>query len=849
MSRRTAAQRGLIAIGAAVIVLSPVAGAAPVPPSGTLDLAVDADVRLAGADAGDGAGWSVARAGDVNGDGSPDLLVGAPTADPRGREDAGAAYVVLGPAAGLPTDLGRLAARGFRIDGAVPGARAGTAVAAAGDVDGDGFTDVLVGAPAWSDSDLANGTGAAYLVRGGAALGDVDLAVPGAAVRLATGIPDDHTGMAVGSVPDMDGDRRAELLVGAPRADAAFVVFAASVRGDVDLANADIRLDGPAGSRAGVALAGVPDMNGDGRGELAIGAPTFAAAGGRPAGRGYVVFGRAERGRVDLGALGGGGFPVLPAESDGHLGLGVAAVGDITGDGRPDVAFGAPESDRNRRAQSGSVHVIAGQATAEPVRAGDPDRAGMRLDGAAPDDRLGGGLSGAGDANADGRPDLAASALFANALSRPKAGAVYVVYGAAVPAGDDENAGGGRGDPATTIVDLASLGDAGHRLAGPGDGARLYAVAAAGDLDGNGTEDLIAGAPHAARGARDAAPRPGTAYVVLTPPPAEPPPPDPGVEEEEQAGCSAADNVEMLIDDSGSMADSDPQLLRRRAIELVLSKPRNEGEVLGAYEFGSVGTQLFEPQEIRPRGPGSNQPELFELLERRIEADNGGTNYNEAFVGVANDNPAAEARIFLTDGEHNEGRYRLGHRGGPPTYVIGLNIGGEGEAAERLARIAEDTGGRYFPSVTAQQLQAVLNRVDSRLNCDVESDGAIDVLTEDDPIDDHSTWLRRSAHAYDVEVSWGDDADRVVPERLELIERGRAVAVIGSARLGEVLRRPGRTFRFGGARIRGRRRDTFFGVRISGERSDRLRVRYRMTRFEGRGARVTAQILQSRRRR
>ena len=124
---------------------------------------------------------------------------------------------------------------------------------------------------------------------------------------------------------------------------------------------------------------------------------------------------------------------------------------------------------------------------------------------------------------------------------------------------------------------------------------------------------------------------------------------------------------------------------------------------------------------IAPRGPGSNQPGLFELSAQRVDADNGGTNYNAAFTGVAGDNPGAQARIFLTDGEHNEGEYVDGHRDGPPTYVIGLGIGRRGEAAQRLERIAKDTGGRYYPGVTAQNLQPVLNRIDSRLNCDLSS--------------------------------------------------------------------------------------------------------------------------------
>ena len=358
---------------------------------------------------------------------------------------------------------------------------------------------------------------------------------------------------------------------------------------------------------------------------------------------------------------------------------------------------------------------------------------------------------------------------------------------------------------------------------------------------------MLAGSPHDDRLGGETG-GPGAAHVIFAPrPPAEPT--DPGVEEEEQAGCVAARNVEFLIDDSGSMELTDPQLLRRTATELLISKPRNAGEVLGAYEFGSVGTQVFAPQVIEPRGPGSNQPALFELLAKSVGADNGGTNYNAAFEGVASDNPGAQARIFLTDGEHNEGEYIEGHRGGPPTYVIGLGIGRRGDAARRLVRIAEDTGGRYYAGVTAQNLQPVLNRIDSRLNCDVQLDSDVDTLTELEPVDSTEAPLDEGAYSYDVDVMWGEDEDTVVPESLTLLDdEGEELEKLGSKTLRRALARPGRTLRVGDLRVRVQRRPTFFGLRLSGVRASRLAVEYRLTKSQGTGARVTAQVTQSRRR-
>src|SRR4051794_40961047 len=145
------------------------------PPSGVVDLAKDADAILSGAAAGDRAGWAVARTGDVNGDGVPDMAIGAPLADAAGRKDAGAVYVVFG-ARPLPpkTALGTLGGAGFVIEGAPRGDVAGPALAPAGDVNQDGKADLLVGAPHASDKG-PDGDGSAYVVFGKTDAAPVDL--------------------------------------------------------------------------------------------------------------------------------------------------------------------------------------------------------------------------------------------------------------------------------------------------------------------------------------------------------------------------------------------------------------------------------------------------------------------------------------------------------------------------------------------------------------------------------------------------------------------------------------------------------------------------------------------------
>ncbi|MEE8477682.1 MAG: VCBS repeat-containing protein, partial [Gemmatimonadales bacterium] len=103
---------------------------------------------IKGIDAGDGSGWSVSGAGDVNGDGLADIIVGANGADPGGNRSAGESYVVFGKAGGTAVNLADVAAGsgGFVINGIDAYDESGFSVAGAGDVNGDGLADVIVGA-------------------------------------------------------------------------------------------------------------------------------------------------------------------------------------------------------------------------------------------------------------------------------------------------------------------------------------------------------------------------------------------------------------------------------------------------------------------------------------------------------------------------------------------------------------------------------------------------------------------------------------------------------------------------------------------------------------------------------
>lgn len=178
-------------------------------------------------------------------------------------------------------------------------------------------------------------------------------------------------------------------------------------------------------------------------------------------------------------------------------------------------------------------------------------------------------------------------------------------------------------------------------------------------------------------------------------------------------GCKPATNIEAIIDDSGSMAVTDRNELRRTGLELFIAAGSNEKKTLGAVEFGSGAATVFAPQVI-----GTGRAAMVAALRTSIGADNGGTDYDEGFMRATADNRTADARIFLTDGANN-GTFNNSHRGGPRTYVLGLGIGAAGanEDATRLQQIANETGGFYVPSVDAGTLQPAFNAITAAVSC------------------------------------------------------------------------------------------------------------------------------------
>lgn len=430
-------------------------------------------------------------------------------------------------------------------------------------------------------------------------------------------------------------------------------------------------------------------MSGDGLDEVLIGAPLAGSdATGALAGLAYVVPARPIGAAVDLAVPTGQGM-TLYGEAGMRLGTSILGIGDVSGDGVPDVAVGAPFAAPGQRAEAGSVFVVAGRASS-PLPIGLPAAPDVasRLDGVRRVDRFGTALARADDLDRDGVADLLVGAPGVEALGRQNAGALYAVRGRHIRTG---------------LVDIA-LGRSSVRLAGP--------------VAGEFTGSVLAGGHDAGRAApRDLLVTGRTSAAALDLPPSRPD--EPPIPPRDAAGCPATRDIELVVDDSGSLRNSDPQNLRRAAIEQMLSKPRDTPIRLGAIEIGRTATEVFAPLSIEATGLGQGVEleTLRGLLDERIRNDAGATDFTAGLIAAAVHNPLAGALVIITDATEPAPAAPLPHPG-RPVYVLQVPARTTPRTKPALLALARATGGTYFEGVDAVSLPAALGVVEADLRCE-----------------------------------------------------------------------------------------------------------------------------------
>ncbi|HND28415.1 MAG TPA: MopE-related protein, partial [Myxococcota bacterium] len=416
----------------------------------------------------DDAAGTVAVVGDVNGDGYDDMFVGAPYND-DGGQDMGTSYLIKGSANPRSGSLG--SAVQFMNTYAAGGLYSGLAVAAAGDFNQDGYDDMLMG----GDDQYT------FLIRGSAS---PTSGYTTTALRWAASDNSSQLGDALSGGGDVNGDGYPDFLVGgwagdtsSPNAGSVYVIpGSSSTASSNNLSSYTVYSGENQNDYLGYSVANAWDVDADGYDDMLLGAPGNAD-GASSGGAAYLMFGGSS-----LSSSTVAGQVQYWGTTYRDQAAYVAGPGDINGDGYADMLIGAPGGDAGAT-DGGTVFLIYGSASPSSHALTSYDG---RIVGDTANLAIGSSLAAAGDVNSDGFPDVIVGANYSNT------GGAYLVLGRT-----------NLGTLTTSNADARYTGEQ------SGDVAGAY-VGGGGDVDADGYDDLLIGAP----GNDDAGSSAGTVYLV-----------------------------------------------------------------------------------------------------------------------------------------------------------------------------------------------------------------------------------------------------------------------------------------------------------------------------------------------
>ncbi len=398
-------------------------------------------------------GSSVSSAGDVNGDGYSDIIIGAPYYDGTFNTDEGAVFVYHGSVSGLSLSYDWSFSYNYDF------LYLGSSVSSAGDVNGDGYSDVIVGAPSYENGESKEG--AAIVYHGspsGLSTGSADWSAESNQTNA-------ELGTSVSSAGDVNGDGYSDVIVGAPyysngqSEEGRAYIYHGSPSG-LSLSYNWIAESNQVDALFGFSVSSAGDVNGDGYSDVIVGSPYYSN-GQSSEGRAYVYHGSS------LGLSASSSWTGEANQADAYFGASVSSAGDVNGDGYSDVIVGAFEYS-NGESDEGRAFVYHGSSLGLSSVARWTAESNQALA------YFGGSVSTAGDVNGDGYSDVIVGASFYdNGLTDE--GRVYLYYGNATSLSSSPNWMAESNQP------YAEFGTS---------------VSSAGDVNGDGYSDIIMGAPN-----------------------------------------------------------------------------------------------------------------------------------------------------------------------------------------------------------------------------------------------------------------------------------------------------------------------------------------------------------------